>query len=49
MKVMKNIESIREVNGGGYYQCRVCGYSNKSFWDVYGHALAHTIRFLENL
>lgn len=41
MKIMKNIEFIREVNGGGYYQCRVCGYSNKSYWTTFSHAAGH--------
>jgi len=49
MKILKNIEVIREVNGGGYYQCRVCGYANKSFWNVYGHAIKHTVKAVWNV
>ncbi len=48
-KITDNIERIRETNGGGYYSCRVCGYSNKSYWDVYWHVVAHGIRFFSGL
>lgn len=48
MKIMNNIESIRDANGGTYYQCAVCGYSNKSFWVVYGHAILHTCKAVYN-
>ena len=48
MKRITNSEVMRKVNGGGYYQCRVCGYSNKSFWNVYGHAIKHTVKATVN-
>lgn len=49
MKNLNNTEMIRDINGGGYFECRVCHFTNKSFWVVYRHALAHTIGFLSNL
>ena len=37
MKSM-SINELQEVNGG-YYYCRLCGYSNDSYWNVYSHCL----------
>ncbi|MFR4328612.1 MAG: hypothetical protein ACLT23_00225 [Lachnospiraceae bacterium] len=48
-KITNNIERIRETNGGGYYSCRVCGYSNKSYWNVYKHAVGHTAKAAWNI
>ena len=48
-KITNNIERIRETNGGGYYSCRVCGYSNKSYWNVYKHAVGHTAKAAWNM
>ena len=33
-----SINELQEVNGG-YYYCRLCGYQNDSFWNVYAHCL----------
>ena len=33
-----SINELQEVNGG-YYYCRLCGYQNDSFWNVYAHVL----------
>ena len=50
---MKNItnsnEITRTVNGGGIWGCRYCKYTSRSFWDICGHVIAHTIGWLENL
>lgn len=47
--ITTNTESIRELNGGGTWGCRYCGYTSRSFRDICGHVIAHTIRWLENL
>ena len=37
-----SINELQEVNGG-YYYCRLCGYKNDSFWNVYAHALVKEV------
>ena len=41
MKNLKkmNEQETREMNGGAPY-CKVCGYSNRSEWNVMGHIAA---------
>ena len=39
-----SINELQEVNGGAkYYSCRVCGYTNSSFWNVYAHCLTKEV------
>lgn len=40
MKIMNNIETIREANGGAkYYKCAFCNnYTTTSYWKMYNHA-----------
>lgn len=38
-----SIDETRNVNGGTY-ECRLCGYKNSSYWNVYSHVLfTHTL------
>ena len=43
MKQM-TLNEMMYVNGGAtYYYCRLCGYTNKSYWNVYSHALVKEV------
>lgn len=41
MKIVQNIETIREANGGAkYYKCSFCNnYTTTGYWKMYAHAL----------
>ncbi len=42
---MKTISetNAKQINGGTYYYCKICGYRNKSYWKVYKNALGCVI------
>ena len=36
-----NIKETRNVNGGGRYYCKVCGYTNNNYARVFAHCATH--------
>ena len=50
-KTMTNLKHIetedsRNINGGGRYFCKVCGYSNNNYSKVFTHCARHVDKWV---